>query len=221
VLALGTMLNSLRPVLFGVAAGSLLAASPALADWEADLHLKSMASSPGKAVKDTKGKAYGRNELMRMDAETDNGLMSTLIDRKARTVFALMHSQKMVMQMDMSRLEGVQLPSCDTKDFKACFVRQGYKKTGSEKVNGHPTDIFEKDHTLKSGTVHFKVWVPTDIKEALVVRSQSTDASGATSEMNLTNVKVKPQPDALFIVPTDYRFLQRNGAQGAPQEGKK
>jgi hypothetical protein len=55
----------------------------------------------------------------------------------------------------------------------------------------------------------------------MAVRSRSTDASGATSELNLTNVKVRPQPDALFIVPKDYQFLQRNGARGAPQEGKK
>ena len=221
MLASDAMLNHFRRVLFGVAAGSLLAASPALADWEADLHLKPMTSRAGEAVKEMKGRAYGRNNMMRMDMETENGPMSTLVDRDKRTVFAMMHSQKMAMQMDTSHLE-VDLPGCGKKDFKACLVQQGYKKTGSEKVNGHPTDLYEKDEKLKSGTVHIKAWVPTDIKEALVVRSQSTDASGATSEMNLTNVKVKAQPDTRFTVPSDYRIIQRPGAAGAPpQEGKK
>jgi outer membrane lipoprotein-sorting protein len=219
VLPFSAMLNTFRRVLSGVAAGALLAASPALADWEADVQTKSKTPSSGEALQEMKGKAYGRNNMMRMDLETPHGPMSTIVDRDKRSVVTLMHSQKMVMQADANRYDA-NIPSCNKKDIDACFLEQGYKKTGTEQANGHPCAVYEKDQKLsRGGTVHLKLWKPTDFKEAVIVRSQAIDASGSTSEMNLTNLKVKAQPDSLFNVPSDYRSMQGPGAAGPGGRG--
>ncbi len=47
------------------------------------------------------------------------------------------------------------------------------------------------------------------------LRTQSSNDSGVTSSLNLTNVKIGPQPDSLFVAPADYKPMQSPTA-GAP-----
>ena len=204
------MLNNLRRAVFGVAVSALLAASPALADWEADFLIKPIKSDPGTPTWESKGKMYTRSGVVRMDM----GEMSTIIDRKKHTTVSLMHARKVVMQMDTSHYDA-DFPSCDKKDLDKCLAAQGYKKTGSERANGHPCDIYEKDIKRGNGvTMHMKVWTATDLEESIGVRTQSTDANGSVTESNLTNVKVKDQPDSLFTVPPGYQRMQSPGLPG-------
>ncbi len=205
------MTNS-RRVLSGVAAGVLLVATPALADWQADVQFKASGMpGQGSATEQTKGKAYGRKGLMRMDLETPAGSMSMLVDQEKKTVTNLMHAHKMMMQSDLSKA-GVAIPDCKGKNFDACLTSQGYKKVGSEEANGHPCNVYERSRKLQhTGQLErVKVWHPTDLDEQLVVRSQTFDAQGKmTSQFDLTNVTVAPQPASRFTPPKDYKLMQR------------
>lgn len=207
------MPNFLR-ALSGLSVASLLIASPALADWGADLQFKPRAGAmgPGQA-RELQGKAYGRQSQMRMDLDSPRGPMSMLVNWEKHQTTLLLHSQKLAMQRDTG--QDSDIPSCGTKDIDACLTSQGFKKSGSETINGHPCSVYEKDVASANGTLHTKVWRPTDLKEVPFVRSQSSDASGVTNLLNLTNVKVGPQPDSLFVAPTDYRTMQAPTA-GAP-----
>jgi hypothetical protein len=191
-----------------------LLASPALADWEADLKLKPRAGTMGPGpARELQGKAHGRQSQLRMDLESPQGPMSMLINWEKHQLTLLLHSQKLAMQRDTG--QDSDIPSCGTKDIEACLTSQGFKKSGSETVNGHPCTVYEKNAASAKGTVNTKIWRPTDLKEVPFVRSQSSDASGVTNLINLTNVKVGAQPDSLFVAPADYRAMQAPGG-GAP-----
>lgn len=194
-------------VLSGVAAGALLVASPAFADWEADLQFKPPASERG-GLKEMKGTAHGRKGAMRMDMQTPQGPMSMLVDYQKRTATNLLHNQKMAMQVDLTR-SGADVPQCGDKDVDGCLAAGGYKSTGTEKVNGHPCTVYEKTRTGHRGPEHVKLWRPTDLAEVPFVRSQSTDASGKPlGQVDLTNVKIASQPASLFTVPAGYQQMQ-------------
>jgi hypothetical protein len=211
---------NLRRVLFGLSAGALLFATPALADWEADLQLKPRAGSMGPgAPQEMQGKAHGRQAAVRMDVESPRGPMSVLIDWDKHQVTMLMHSMKMMMQRDSA--QDSEFPSCSAKDTDACLVSQGFKKTGTETANGHPCAVYEKTTAGgKAPPAHIKLWRPTDLKEVPFVRSQSSNDSGVTGSLDLTNVKIAPQPASLFVAPADYKSMQMPaGAPGAHPGG--
>jgi hypothetical protein len=211
---------NLRRVLSGLFAAALLIASPALADWEADLQFTPRAGSMGPGpARELKGKAHGRQSQLRMDLESPRGPMSMLVNWEKHQMTLLLHSQKLAMQRDTG--QDSDIPSCGIKDIEACLAAQGFKKSGSEKVNGHPCAVYEKDGVSGNGPVHTKVWRPTDLKEVPFLRSQSSDASGITNLVNLTNVKVGAQSDSLFVAPTDYRTMQAPsaGTPGAQPRG--
>jgi hypothetical protein len=211
-------------MLSGVAAGVLLAASPALADWQADVQFQTPATSHyGKqgSLQQMKGKAYGRKGLMRMDVQTPAGAMSMLLDQNKGTATNLMHERKLVVQADAGQA-GVDLPNCKGKSYATCLTTQGYKKVGSETVNGLPCTVYElerKEEEEEGKAERVKVWLPTGLKEDVIVRSQRLDAEGKlTSQFDLTNVKVAPQPSSRFTVPKDYQPMQMSNV-GAPATG--
>lgn len=205
---------NLRRVLFGLSAGALLFATPALADWESDLQLKPRAGSMGPgAPQEMKGKAHGRQGALRMDIESPRGPMSVLVNWEKHQVTMLMHPMKMMAQRDAT--QDSDFPSCGAQDTDACLVSQGFKKTGSETANGHPCSVYEKTSTGGTSPIHVKLWRPTDLKEVPFVRSESSNDSGVLSSANLTNVKIAPQPDSLFVPPADYKPMQLPSA-GAP-----
>lgn len=212
---------NLRHVLFGLSAGALLCATPALADWEADLQLKPQAGSMGPgAPQEMHGKAHGRQGALRMDVESPRGPLSVLIDWDKHQLTMLMHPMKMMMQRDTA--QSSDFPTCGSKDTDACLVGQGFKKTGSETANGHPCAIYEKDTAGgKNGPVHTKIWRPTDLKEVPFVRNQASNASGVVSSLDLTNVKIGPQAGSLFVAPADYKTMQvpTAGPAGANPSG--
>ncbi len=208
-------------MLSGVAAGVLLAASPALADWQADVQFQTPATSHyGKqgSLQEMKGKAYGRKGLMRMDVQTPAGAMSMLLDQNKGTATNLMHERKLVVQADAAQA-GVDLPNCKGKSYAACLNAQGYKKVGSETVNGLPCTVYELARKEEEDGGKVRVWLPTGLKEDVIVRSQRHDAEGKlTSQFDLTNVKVGPQPNSRFSVPKDYQPMQMSN-MGAPATG--
>ncbi|QSQ22420.1 hypothetical protein JY651_46130 [Pyxidicoccus parkwayensis] len=219
--------HSLRHRLSGLAVAVLLVAAPALADWSADATTKALPQPGQKAPPEMKGRVYGRKGMLRMDSQvpapqggkSPDLSMSVLFDFEKRTGTTLMHAQKLASVRNLDELP-VKLPgSCmgKTQDYDACLVEQGYKKTGTEKVNGHPTNVYEGSVPGMDGKVtHQKVWRPTDLPEVPYVRAQSLTDRGQM-EINLTNIQEGKQPDALFTVPADYRKV--DGAAAAPPMG--
>jgi hypothetical protein len=227
--------SSLRHRLSGLATAALLVASPALADWTADATTKVSAppgqkAAPGqKAPPEMKGRIYGRKGLLRMDSQVPAPPqgpamnMSILFDFEKRTGTTLMHAQKVASVRNLDELP-VKLPgSCTgkTQDYDACFLEQGYKKTGTETVNGHATTVYEGSPASVDGKpMRQKVWRPTDLPEVPYVRAQTFSADGQVTELNLTHIQEGKQPDSLFTIPADYRKME-GPPMGAPMGGLK
>ncbi|NTX02922.1 hypothetical protein HUA74_08055 [Myxococcus sp. CA051A] len=212
---------SVRHTLSGVLAATLLLSTPALADWVGDLRVKS-APLPGQkgAPPETKGKMYGRPGMMRMDlapAEVPGG-MSIIFDWDKRTGTTLFHSRKAATSRSLDDMS-VKIPgTCVGKDqdFDACFKEQGFKKVGTEKVNGHPTVVYEGVPPGAEGSIQRqKVWRPTDLPEVAYVRSQTFDKQGKVqADIDVTNIQMGAQPASLFAVPAGYQEL--DAASAAP-----
>lgn len=210
--------HSLRHRLSGLAAASLLVASPALADWSAEATTKVTAPAGQPQPPEMKGRIYGRKGQLRMDTQvpTQQGKgpdlsMSMLFDFEKRTGTTLMHARKLATVRSLDQM-AMNLPgSCTgkTQDYDACLVEQGYKKTGTEKVNGHPTAVYEGSPQGFDGKpLRQKVWRPTDLPEVPYVRAQTFSERGQVTEINLTNIQQGKQPDALFTVPADYQKVE-------------
>jgi hypothetical protein len=189
----------------------LLVASPALADWEADVQFKSKGVAALGGSSDTAtGRAHGAKTGMRMDFQSSQGGVSNILDWKRHKAVTLMHAQKLAMQMDLQR-SGVSVPDCDgVKDVEACLKKRGYQQTGTEEANGHPCTVYERKATRKEDKENVKLWRPKDLAEVPFLRTQTFDAQGQLlGQLNLLNVKVAPQPASLFTVPADYRRMEQ------------
>ncbi|NMO15557.1 hypothetical protein HPC49_30535 [Pyxidicoccus fallax] len=205
----------LRHRLSGLAAATLLMATPALADWQADATTKFTPPAGQKAPPEMTGKIYGRKGVLRMDSQTPGPdgkplQVSFIFNYEKRTGTTVMHTQKMVMERSLDDLP-VKLPgSCTgkTQDFDACFKEQGYKKVGNEKVNGHSAVVYEgMTPDIHGRPSRQKVWRPTDLAEVPYIRAQTFGAGGDVTEVNLTNIQTGPVPDSRFTVPADYQKL--------------
>ncbi|WP_342376794.1 hypothetical protein NVS55_36250 [Myxococcus stipitatus] len=211
---------SIRRALPKVLAASLLVSMPALADWVGELRVKSAPVPGQKAPSETKGKMYGRTGMLRMDlspAEVPGG-MSIIFDWQKRTGTTLFHQKKAATVRSLDELP-VKIPgecSGTGQDFDACFTAQGYKKTGSAKVNGHPTDIYEGVPPGAEGSIQKqKVWRPTDLPEVAYVRSHTYDMAGKLqSEIDVLNIQTGAQPATVFTVPADYDELDSAAGAG-------
>ncbi|WP_164017627.1 hypothetical protein [Pyxidicoccus trucidator] len=215
--------SSLRRRLSGLAAAALLVATPALADWSAEATTKVVPQPGQKPPPATQGKVYGRKLMLRMDTQLPGQPanapgMSILFDFEKRTGTTLMHAQKIASQRSLDELP-MKLPmSCtgEGQDYDACFLAQGFKKTGTEKVNGHPSTVYEGTVPGMDGKpMRQKMWRPTGLPEVPYVRAQTFGADGNVMEINLTNIQQGAQPDSLFAVPPDYQKMD-----ASPFEGK-
>lgn len=214
--------SSLRPRLSGLVAAALVVATPAFADWSADSTTKITLPAGQKAPPPSVGKLYGRKGLLRMDTQIPGQPnapgMSIIFDFEKRTGTTLMHAQKVATERSLDDLP-VKLPgSCTgkTQDYDACFQQQGYKKVGTEKVNGQPTTVYEGTTPGMDGKdARQKVWRPTNLPDVPYVRAQTLGEDGGMTEVTLTNIQQGPQPDSRFAVPADYRKTKA-GTHGAP-----
>lgn len=217
--------SSPRHALSSLIAAVALVATPALADWEADATTTTVAA-PGQQApaREMKSKMYGRASVIRTDMEMPGrpelGGRSMIMDFEKRTGTVLLHAQKAWTQQSLDAMSINTPGSCKGKveEIEACFKALGYKKVGSEKVNGHPTTVYEGNIPGAGGTPQRqKLWRPTDLPEVLYVRSQVFNAQGQLAlEINLSNIKVGPQPDSRFAVPADYRKMDVPAMGAAP-----
>jgi hypothetical protein len=188
------------------AAVVVLCASSALADWSAALRMETKGGPLKERVVTLTGKAFGRDGQLRFDTDAD---LSMLLDAKAHTFTRVMVKAKRFVQTDME-LTSVDFPSC-TKDTDACLKGLGYKKTGSEKIDGHPCDLWTRDRTTNGHTAHLTIARPRDLKEVPFLRSVHLADTGTSSSVTLSGVTVGPVPDDTFTVPADFKPMG-NGA---------
>ncbi len=210
-----------RAVVSGVAVGVLLVASPAFADWEAEVRYKAQGAATLGFSQGLSGRAFGSKAGLRMDFQTKDGSVSYLFDWKKQKGATLVHASKSATQLDLRR-GSTSVPDCEgAKDIDACLVGRGYQRKGTESANGHPCTVYERKATRPDDKENVKLWRPTDLAEVLFVRTQTFDARGKLiSHLDLTNVKVAPQPASLFTVPADYRKMDEGRPASAGSGGK-
>jgi len=152
-----------------------------------------------------KGVFKVHGQVMRYDTEIQGQKMGTLIDMKAQKVTILMTAQKMA--MDTSFDPAQHGPACATDDWTACLTKQGFKRTGQETVNGHPCELYEGSHVIKGKKYLQKLWRPTDLKEAPMMRSVTQTDEGEVMRMEITDLKTVQFSAADFQVPAGYQKL--------------
>src|SRR5690606_6369293 len=95
--------------------------------------------------------------------------------------------------------------ACSTDDIDGCFRKQGFKKTGSESVNGHACDIYEGVQKTSDGKkIHQKIWRPKKLKEVAMVRAVTRIEGTKPVTIDITGIKAGNLPDSAFAVPKGY-----------------
>jgi hypothetical protein len=144
---------------------------------------------------------------MRFEMSAQGRQVIMLSDAKAQGASMLMPEQKMVMEMPASMADKKML-TCSTDDVEGCFKAKGYKKTGTDQVDGHPCAIYEGDEEHGNFKAHQKVWRPTDLKEVFMLKSMSKTSDGKEITTLVKNIKMGKLEDGLFKVPADYKKMQ-------------
>jgi hypothetical protein len=134
--------------------------------------------------------------------------MSMIVDVKTRKSWMLMHSQKMAMDGDLDKVPGASF--CGTTHVDACLKEKGFRKTGSETIDGKPCTVYEGTvkEAGKGGSTRtdLKIWRPNGLKEVPAIKVVGKQ-KGTTFETRITDIKVGTQGAGLFSVPKDYKSM--------------
>lgn len=181
---------------------SLTLSGPVFADWEGTIKVKMPAGQ--NTPTEMTGKVRTKKHMQRTDFKTPMD-MSTIVDMKNKKVLNLVHAQKMAMEIDADQA-GNKTPSCSTEDVDGCLKKQGFKKVGTETVNGHPSTIYENTIKENGESAKIKLWRPNDLKEVAAVKSVVTTSQGDVV-VNITDIKTVSLPDSVFKVPSGYNTM--------------
>ncbi len=181
---------------------ALTVASEARADWEGDLVMK-REGSHGKRM--PTGKIRFKDGKLRTEIAMGPMNMTTLVDFAARKVLMINSAAKEYSEMDADKSGRANFPKCESKDFQACLADQGFKKSGTETVNGQACTIWEGDRKTRRGTLHEKLWHPDAAGKEFAFVRQVNDGEHGKSELDVENFKLAEQDAALFQVPEDYK----------------
>ncbi|MGZ3709804.1 MAG: DUF4412 domain-containing protein, partial [Bdellovibrionota bacterium] len=183
-----------------VALGLFLSASAAFADWQGHW---TFTQSGGQTIQ---GQIRMKRSKMRLDLKEPLDA-STIIDTRTKQSYNLLHAQKLVMQLDFS--QGMaNAPICAAEAVEECLSRQGFKKTGSETVDGHPCAIYEGEVAVGGAPkAHVKLWRPTDLKEVPMIRTVIKSGQNQPIETRVSAIELKTFPESEFELPKDYRNM--------------
>jgi hypothetical protein len=141
------------------------------------------------------------------------GPMTSVLDLKARKGFVLFEQRKGFFSFDLDEAAHrrgpggpVSLPACQTDDAAACLSKAGFKKSGSEQVNGLKATRWERNQGAGEAKVHDAVWVPDGFKEFVFVRSLH-QAGERTRIADVLDLKKADPPAERFAVPAGYQDL--------------
>lgn len=191
---------------------AMLISFPALADWEGTLHFTHDPPRPGAAKQD--GVMHSKKGKVRVEQETPMGHAIMIFDFKAKKGRLLLPERKSYVEMseEMS-MAGAMPPACDSGKAEACLTAEGYKKTGSDTIDGRKTTVWEQEKESRMGHMKQKLWVVDGSKEFMFLRSTTQSERGST-RVDVTDFKEKPQADSLFETPSDYTPTDMRGAFG-------
>jgi hypothetical protein len=195
-------------------------ASAAHAGWEAKFSTK---VGGGEKAHEMHGRMRMQGDRTRVDMAGQMP-MSMIFDSKTKKSWVLMHAQKVSMEGDANKVPGVDAAGCGTANVDKCLASKGFRKTGTETVDGHACAVYEGK--VKGGKenreMEMKIWRPETLKEVPAIKVVGKGKDGTTFETYMTEVKVGSQDASLFSVPKDYRAmgnpmdLMKKGMPGAP-----
>lgn len=206
-----------------------LAAPAALADFTGDYTMKM--TRDGAAQKEMKGKVMANTSAkkFRMDMEQGPmGAVSQIFDHGSHKGYMLIHKQRMAMTMNAADFEK-QAPSAkcaSMTDPGKCLADMGFKRTGTETVNGFSCNVYEREeNSSRGGKTHTKFYHPASKPGAPLVRMVSEHKDGgstSTTQMDVTNLKFVPVAASQFAIPKGYAMRDMSGVmpKGGAAGGK-
>jgi len=181
------------------------------AEFSADMVMESMGgSNPGKIY--FKNEDVSRTEMM--------GIISIF---KRPLIYQLFPDTQKYVVMNIDEISKNN-PAADAASFKEWIKKNKLKKTGSEKLQGYPCEIFEGDVTIDEAqpAVHMKIWHTPKLDYPLRQESTLPPPIGNMSS-HLENIQLASQPGSLFEVPSGYSqakdMQEAMGAGGMPSFG--
>lgn len=191
---------------FGILVSALMFPALAMADWQGAIEVHAGANAPAQ----NQGRIFAKGAKIRVEMQAQGHDMVILADAKGKSASMLIPAQKMVMEMPAA-MTGQKMMACSTDDVDGCLKTKGYKKTGSDNLDGHPCAIFEGDESQGSSKVHQKIWRPTDMKEVYMLKSLIKTPDGHEIVTFVKNIKLGKLEDTLFKVPADYKKMEMPG----------
>jgi hypothetical protein len=191
----------MRPLLLAI-----LVSFPALGDWEGKVRF-TFDPPRGAQEPTSDGSIHMKGGKVRVDQQSPMGKVAVVFDFKTKKLVMLMPDRKKYMEMDRSLTAATIPPVCDAGKAVDCLVAVGFKKTGSETVDGRKTSIWEQDRDTRMGKIHQKLWVVDGAKELMFLR-QVTQSERGAAKTEVTEVKEIPQADSIFAVPADYTKME-------------
>jgi hypothetical protein len=196
-----------------LAAAVVSALAPAArADWEGIAKTK-IEPPPPMAEGAQEGKIYGKGGKLRIEMNGRMGKGAVIIDAKNKKMTMVMEDKKAFMVMDTDGPlagrggPGMQLAvSCAGEDPKECLEASGFKKGGSDKVNGQKATRWSRVQETPRGPAQQELWTADGFKEFAVLK-QVTKLAERTVTLEVEGLKKSPQPDALFEAPAGYQDM--------------
>lgn len=175
----------------------------ALADWQGKMRINGTGENPAPV-----GEVYSRGADVRMDVTVRGQKTSTYVTAgpsgKDVKVVVLVHAAKLKIEekFDPSK-HGV---VCAPTDAVGCLASQGFKKTGTDKVLGHPCDVYEMTRKQGGKSIRQKVWHPTDLKDVTHLKTEVHDGKRVVGT-EVIELKPGSLPSSLFAVPSGYHAM--------------
>ena len=144
-------------------------------------------------------KIYVRDDVQRMDMNSDGGKAITILRGDKKVVWMLMPQSKLYVEMPID-LKRELLPPFTSPDFKV-----EKKPIGSGTVDGHPAREYHVDITRKGKRESSGfIWEATDLN-GLPVKFETEDKS---ITMTWKNIKIGGAASALFDIPPGYKKIE-------------
>jgi hypothetical protein len=161
----------------------------ARADWEGKVRFT---HDPPRKAGGSEGAIHAAKGRVRVEEPTPLGRTVLLFDgRRLRVLFP---ERKQFSELDAKLAPAATVPPLSLK---------GMQKVGAEVLEGRATTIWESRQRTQMGEVRQRLWVPDDAKELIFLRFVTQTDRGAT-RADVGDLRVRPQPAALFRVPAGY-----------------
>ena len=154
------------------------------------------------------GKVFYQGQKFRMEMTAQGRAMTIIVDPEHKTAEMLMPAQKLVLDVPASMADRTKtFVTCANLGVDECLKERGYKKTGSDTVDGHPCAVYEIQNVQGANSDHQKIWRPTDLKEVPMIKAVITSKQDVVTTQ-VQNIQVAKLSASLFQVPADYKKMQ-------------